>query len=366
MQDIKQYGKKMIDRYLIKGLTGMALGLFSTLLIGTIIKQIGSLVGDFYIGNFGVGDFLVQLGLLATVMTGAGIAIGTAHHLGASKLVMYASILNGLVGAYGAKLVEGSIITEAGGILLVGPGDPVGAFVAAVVGVEIGMLVSGKSKLDIIVTPAVTIISGCFVAYQMGPTLSAGTTALSNIIQEATTLQPFLMGIVVSVIMGICLTLPISSAAIGIILNLSGIAGGAATAGCAAQMVGFAVMSYRENKVNGLVAQGIGTSMLQMPNIIKNPKIWIPPILASAITGPLAAVAFGLENVAAGSGMGTAGLVGPLLMWQTMTDKSGSNIVLVIQILLVCFILPAVLTYIFGEIMRKKDWIKENDLKLDL
>ena len=366
MLDVKLYGRKIVDRYLIKGLSGMALGLFSTLLIGTIIKQIGSLIGDFSILSFNVGQFLVQIGLLATVMTGAGIAIGTAHHLEASKLVMYASILNGLVGAYGVKLVQASLITETGGVLLIGPGDPLGAFLATIVGVEIGMLVSGKTKLDIILTPAITIISGCFVAYQIGPSLSAGTAALSNIIQEATTLQPFLMGVVVSVIMGICLTLPISSAAIGIILNLSGIAGGAATAGCAAQMVGFAVMSYRENKINGLVAQGIGTSMLQMPNIIKNPKIWIPPILASAITGPLAAVVFELENVAAGSGMGTAGLVGPLLMWQTMVEKGANNVVVIVEIILICFILPAILTYIFGELMRRKNFIKENDLRLEL
>lgn len=363
MNDIKlknTYVKKLIDRYLIKGLSGMALGLFSTLLIGTIIKQIGGLMP-----NVWFGQLLIQLGSLATVMTGVGIAVGTAHQLGASKLVMYSSILNGLVGAYGAKLVGGTIITE-GGILLSGPGDPMGAFIAAVIGVEIGMLISGKTKLDILLTPATTIISGCFVAYKIGVSLASFTTLLSELIKAAVELQPFLMGIVVSVMMGIFLTLPISSAAIGVILDLSGIAGGAATAGCAAQMVGFAIMSYRENKVNGLVAQGLGTSMLQMPNIIKNPKIWIPPILASAITGPLTTVVFKLENISTGSGMGTSGLVGPLLMWQTMSQKSTNSLVLLIQIVLICFILPAILTWIFAEIMRKKNWIKENDLKLDL
>ena len=356
----RTYGKKFVDRYLIKGLSGMALGLFSTLLIGTIIKQIGSFMPDIWIGQF-----LMQLGALATVMTGVGIAVGVAHQLGASKLVMYSSILNGLVGAYGAKLVVGEIITESG-ILLSGPGDPMGAFVAAVIGIEVGHLISGKTKLDILLTPAVTIISGCFVAYKIGPSLSAFTTLLSELIKVAVQLQPFLMGIVVSVVMGIFLTLPISSAAIGVILDLSGIAGGAATAGCAAQMIGFAVMSYRENKVNGLVAQGLGTSMLQMPNIIKNPKVWIPPILASAVTGPLTTVVFKLENIATGSGMGTSGLVGPLLMWQTMIEKGTNNITLLIEIALICFILPAILTWIFAEIMRKKNWIKDNDLKLEL
>ena len=354
------YIKKFIDRYLIKGLSGMALGLFSTLLVGTILKQIGSFIPDLRIGQL-----LIMFGTLGTVMTGVGIAVGVAHQLGASKLVLYSSIVNGLVGAYGAKLVAGTMIvgTE---IVLSGPGDPMGAFIGAVIGVEIGMLIAGKTKLDILLTPAITILSGSTIAYLIGPSLSRFTTFLSQLIESAMTLQPFLMGVVVSVVMGIFLTLPISSAAIGVILNLSGIAGGAATAGCTAQMIGFAVMSYKENKVNGLIAQGLGTSMLQMPNIIKNPKIWSPPILASAITGPIATVIFELENVATGSGMGTAGLVGPLLMWQAMSDKGVSTGPLMIEILLVCFVLPGLLTYLFAEILRKINWIKPNDLKLDL
>lgn len=360
-QDIwRTYGKKFVDRYLINGLSGMALGLFSTLLIGTILKQLGSFIPDLWIGQI-----LIMLGTLGTVMTGVGIAVGVAHQLGASKLVLYSSIVNGIVGAYGAKLAVGTMIngTE---VLLSGPGDPLGAFIGAVVGVEVGRLVAGKTKLDILLTPAITIFSGSTVAYLLGPSLSQFTMLLSGLIKSAMTFQPVLMGIVVSVVMGIFLTLPISSAAIGVILDLSGIAGGAATAGCTAQMIGFAVMSYKENKVNGLVAQGLGTSMLQMPNIIKNPKIWIPPILASAITGPIATVVFELENVATGSGMGTAGLVGPLLMWQAMSDKGVSAGPLLIEILLVCFILPGILTYIFAEILRKLNWIKPNDLKLDL
>lgn len=354
------YGKKFVDRYLIDGLSGMALGLFSTLLIGTILKQLGSFFPDLWIGQL-----LMMLGQLGTVMTGVGIAVGVAHQLGAGKLVLYSSIVNGLVGAYGAKLVSGTMIMESG-VVLSGPGDPLNAFVAAVIGVEIGRLVAGKTKLDILLTPAVTVCSGSMVAYIIGPSLSQFTTLLSELIKAAMTLQPFLMGVVVSVTMGIFLTLPISSAAIGVILNLSGIAGGAATAGCAAQMIGFAVMSYRENKMNGLVAQGLGTSMLQMPNIIKNPKIWLPPIFASAITGPIASVVFELENVATGSGMGTAGLVGPLLMWQTMIDKGVSAGTLLVEIGLVCFILPAALTWLFAELLRKIEWIKADDLKLEL
>ena len=354
------YGKKFVNRYLIDGLSGMALGLFATLLIGTIIKQIGS-----FMPNLWLGQFLIQLGQIATVLTGVGIAVGVAHNLGASKLVLYSSVLNGIIGAYATKVLAGTLITE-GGILLSGPGDPVGAFVAAVIGVEVGRLVSGKTKLDILLTPATTILAGSFIALAVGPTLASFTTMLGNFIASATELQPFFMGIVISVAMGIFLTLPISSAAIGVILGLSGIAAGAATAGCCAQMVGFAVMSYRENKVNGLIAQGVGTSMLQMPNIIKNPKIWLPPILASAITGPLATVVFHLENVPAGSGMGTSGLVGPLLMWQTMIEQGANGSILLVQVLLICFVLPGVLTWGFAMILRSQNWIKEGDLTLNL
>lgn len=356
----KEYGRRAVERYLIKGLSGMALGLFSTLLIGTIIKQLGS-----FCSHLWIGQFLIMLGQLGTVMTGVGIAVGVAHQLGASKLVLYSSIINGLAGAYGAKFAAGVLAVD-GGILLSGPGDPLGAFVAAIVGIEIGRLVAGKTTLDILLTPAVTILSGSIAAYTIGPSLSQFTAALSELIGAAMNLQPFLMGMIISVSMGIFLTLPISSAAIGVILNLSGIAAGAATAGCCAQMIGFAIMSYRENKLNGLVAQGLGTSMLQMPNIVRNPKVWIPPILASAITGPVAAVIFGLENVATGSGMGTAGLVGPLLMWQSMIESGAEAGALLVQILLVCFILPAVLTWGFAEILRRLNWIKVNDLKLDL
>ncbi len=354
------YGKKIVNRYLITGLSGMALGLFSTLLIGTIIKQVGSFMPELWLGHF-----LIQLGQIATVLTGVGIAVGVAHSLGASKLVLYSSVLNGVIGAYATQVLSGNLITESG-ILLTGPGDPLGAFIAAIIGIEVGQLVSGKTKLDILLTPAVTILFGSLIGLAIGPTLSNFTTMLGVFIASATELQPFFMGIVISVAMGIFLTLPISSAAIGVILGLSGIAAGAATAGCCAQMVGFAIMSYRENKVNGLIAQGLGTSMLQMPNIIKNPKIWIPPILASAVTGPLATVVFHLENVPAGSGMGTSGLVGPLLMWQTMIEHGANGNILLIQILLICFVLPGILTWGIATILRTKNWIKEGDLTLDL
>lgn len=351
--------QKFIDRYLIKGLSGMASGLFCTLIIGLIIKQIGS----FFPGTV-VGQILLGIANIATVLTGVGIAIGSAHQLGASKLVLYASAINGFIGAYATGLLNNTLIQE-GNVILTGPGDSVGAFLAAVIGLEVGMLVAGKTKLDILVTPATTILAGSATALILGPPISSFMMALGHIIGYATELQPFSMGIIISVLMGMFLTLPISSAAISLMLGLSGLAGGAATAGCTAQMIGFAVISYRENKVAGLFAQGLGTSMLQVPNIVRNPLIWVPPTLASAITGPIATVVFKMENIAAGAGMGTSGLVGPIFTWQTMTQIV-SPLYTGFSIALVHFILPAVLSLIFAEIMRKKGWIKPNDLKLEL
>lgn len=356
---IYEWGRKLVDRYLIKGLSGMAAGLFSTLIIGLILKQLGTFIPD-----TSIGIFLIQLGQIATVLTGVGIAIGAAHSLGAPKLVLYASALNGIIGAYAVNLLDGRLIDEAG-IVLSGPGEPLGAFLATIVGVEVGRLVSGKTSLDILITPASTIMAGSLTAVFLGPPISMFMGALGSLIENATSIHPFMMGIIISVLMGIFLTLPISSAAISMILGLSGLAAGAATAGCSAQMVGFAVMSYKENGFNGLLAQGIGTSMLQISNIVKNPKIWIPPILASSVTGPLATKVFHMENVAAGAGMGTSGLVGQILTWQTMiVDRSPVG--LMISIILLHFILPAILTLIFATILRRIGWIKENDLKLEL
>lgn len=349
---------KWVKRYLVDALGGMALGLFSTLIVGLIIKQIGTLVPGI------IGILLVRTGQVITVLTGAGIACGVANALKVPRLVLYASILTGTVGAYASQFLSGTLITETGAILLAGPGDPLGALVAGLLGAELGSLVSGKTKIDILVTPAVTIIVGVLVAVLLGPPLSKASKLLGEAILRATVLQPFFMGIIISVSMGMLLTLPVSSAAISIILGLSGLAGGAATAGCCAQMIGFAVISYRDNKLNGFLAQGLGTSMLQIPNIVKNPLIWIPPTLTSAITGPLATMLFKMENLSAGSGMGTSGLVGPLLTWQAMfTGSNGVSIIL--KILVLYIILPAVLSFAIYSFMRKKEWIKDGDMKLD-
>ena len=240
-----------------------------------------------------------------------------------------------------------------------------GAFLAAYVGIEFGHLVSGKTKVDILVTPIVTITVGSAVGLLVGPPISEFMTALGALINWGTEQQPFLMGIIVSVLMGMILTLPISSAALGVILNLSGLAAGAATIGCCCNMVGFAVASYRENKIGGLLAQGIGTSMLQVPNIVRKPIIWVPAILSSAILGPVGTMILHMTSNATGSGMGTAGLVGQIMTWQTMTAVEPPMVVLV-KIIVIQIALPAVVTLLISECMRKKKWIQYGDMKLEL
>ena len=241
-------------------------------------------------------------------------------------------------------------------------GGPMGAYVAVLVAIELGKMVYKETQVDILVTPAVVIISGVLVAFAIGPAIGKLMTSLGLLIENATEMQPFLMGIVVSVVIGMVLTLPISSAAICLAIGLGGIAGGAATAGCCAQMIGFAVLSFRENRWGGLLAQGLGTSMLQMGNIVKNPRIWIPPTLAAAITGPLATCVFHLENIPIGSGMGTCGLVGPIGIYTAMPEGGWQ---MWIGMLLVCFALPALLSWLFGLVLRKIGWIKDGDLKIE-
>lgn len=350
--------KKLWNRIFIEGLSGMAQGLFATLIIGTIIQQIGTLVG----GN--IGNLIFIVGKVAAALTGAGIGVGVAYRFKESPLVVLSAATAGMVGAFASKLLAGAVLVE-GSIVLTGPGEPLGAFLAAYVAIEVGHLVSGKTKVDIIVTPLVTITAGSIVGLILGPPISSFMLALGELINWGTEQQPFLMGIIVSVLMGMILTLPISSAALGVILNLSGLAAGAATVGCCCNMVGFAVASYRENKMGGLLAQGIGTSMLQVPNIVKKPIIWLPAILSSAILGPIGTMVFHMTNNATGSGMGTAGLVGQIMTWQTMigTDPAG---ILLVKILLIQIVLPAIVTLVISEFMRKKGLIKFGDMKLDL
>ena len=350
-------------RYGIDALGAMAQGLFCTLLVGTILNTIGQ---QFNIGFLkaiiltlgkGEGAVTYTIGGLASAMVGPGIAVAIGSALHAPGLVLFSLIPVG----FAANAMGGA-------------GGPLAVYAVAIAACECGKLVSKETKVDILVTPIVTILTGIGIAALIAAPIGAAASAVGEAVKWATLQQPFLMGILVSVIIGVALTLPISSAAICAALTLTGLAGGAAVAGCCAQMVGFAVMSFRENRWGGLVAQGVGTSMLQMPNIVKNPKIWIPPTLASAITGPLATCLFKLEmnGAAVNSGMGTCGFCGQIGVWTGWVNDvaAGTKAAITamdwIGLVLICFVLPAVLSFVFCEILRKWGWIKENDLKLEL
>ena len=350
--------KKILDKIFIEGLSAMAQGLFATLIIGTIIQQIGTLLGGT------AGDMIFVIGKVAASLTGAGIGAAVACRFRESPLVVVSAATAGMTGAFASKLLAGAVMVE-GAMVYAGPGEPLGAFIAAYVGIVCGHLVSGKTKVDILVTPLVTIGTGSAVGLILGPPISEFMAWLGSIVNWGTEQQPFLMGIIVSVLMGMILTLPISSAALGIILNLSGLAAGAATIGCCCNMVGFAVASYRENKVGGLLAQGIGTSMLQVPNIVRKPIIWIPAIFSSAVLGPVGTMVLHMTSNATGSGMGTAGLVGQIMTWQTMIQTEPATVVL-IKILAIQIVLPAIITLGASEFMRKRGWIKFGDMKLDM
>ena len=350
--------KKLFNEIFIEGLSGMATGLFATLIIGTIIQQIGSFIPGT------VGTSLFMMGKIAASVTGVGIGCGVAVRFKESPLVIMSAATCGMMGAFASKILAGSVLVD-GAIVYAGPGEPLGAFIAALAGIYAGRLVSGKTKVDIIITPLVSIVAGSTVGLIFGPPISRFMVFLGELINAATLQEPFLMGILVSVLMGMILTLPISSAALGIILNLNGLAAGAATVGCCANMVGFAVASYKENKVNGLLAQGLGTSMLQVANIVRKPVIWLPAIIASAILGPLSTMVFHMTNNATGSGMGTAGLVGQITTYQVMAATESPALVLV-KIALLHFILPAVIALGVSEFMRKKGWIKKGDMKLNV
>lgn len=335
--------------YFIDTLGSMALGLFSSLLVGLILDQIGSKLGI---------SVLVDFGRVAKFLMGPAIGIAVAYGRKAPALVVFSSAITGAIGA-------GTIFLNQAGAYGIKIGEPMGAFIAALVGVEVGKFISGKTKVDIVLVPSFVIIAGGIAGKYISPVVSALMSALGSIINTATIMNPIPMGIIVSTVVGVVLTLPISSAALAITLGLNGLAGGAATVGCCTQMVGFAVASYRENKMGGLIAQGIGTSMLQMPNIIRNPMIWIPPTLASAILGPLSTTIFKMENVPEGAGMGTSGLVGQFGTFAAMSGTNGGGIIL-LKILILHILLPAILTLIISEYMRKKEYIKTGDMKLDL
>lgn len=341
--------KKILNRIFIDGLSGMALGLFSTLIIGTIIAQIGTLIGG------PVGSYLKAISNVAKTLTGAGIGVGVACKFKEGPLVTVSAAVAGMIGAFPAA-------PEA--ITLGAPGEPLGAFVAAYVAIEVGHLVAGKTKVDILVTPLISICAGAAIGLFVGPYITDFMKWLGGLVNVNVEQSPIFGGIIVSVLMGMILTLPISSAAIGISMGLTGLAAGAATIGCCCQMVGFAVASYRENKVGGLIAQGVGTSMLQIPNIMRRPIIWIPAIVSSAILGPVASAVLHMVSTPVGSGMGSAGFVGQIAAFGAMTEAGMSTWMALLQIAIMHFILPALLTLVVSEFMRKKGWIREGDMSL--
>ncbi len=351
--------KRLCNRIFIDGLSGMAQGLFATLLVGTILEQIGGLIGG------ALGSALIVVATVAKKLTGAGIGIGVASKFKEPPLVTVSAAAAGMIGAYAKEINAGTLLSD-GVFTLAGVGEPLGAFVAAYLAVEIGGLISDKTKVDILVTPIVTICTGALVGLSIGVPIASFMTAVGELINWGAEQQPFWAGIIVSALMGIALTLPISSAAIGVSLNLSGIAAGAAAVGCAANMIGFAAASFRENRFGGLVAQGLGTSMLQMPNIIRRPVIWLPAILSSIILGPISTCLLRMPNNPTGSGMGTCGLVGQIMAFQTMTQAGTSAGVALVQILLMHILLPAILALGISEFMRKRGWIRQGDMKLDI
>ncbi len=346
-----------LQRYGIDAMSAMAQGLFCTLLVGTILNTLGS---QFHIGFLTAEVVQIAgkgytIGSLASAMVGPAMAAAIGSALGASGLVLFSLIPVG----YATNLLGGA-------------GGPFAVYVVAIVAAEIGKMVSKETKIDILVTPIVTIIAGIGLAALVAAPIGKAAGWIGNLIMWSTELHPFLMGILVSAIVGIALTLPISSAAICAGLGLTGLAGGAAVAGCCAQMVGFAVLSFRENRWGGVVSQGLGTSMLQMGNIIRNPRVWIAPILTSMITGPVATCIFQMKmnGAAVNSGMGTCGLCGPIGVWTGWSMDAaaglwdGSRAFDWIGLALVCVVLPAVLCWILGGLFRRIGWIRPGDLKL--
>ena len=349
-------------RYGVDALGAMAQGLFCSLLIGTILNTLGTgLHIDFLtrvVATLGSGEQAIEytVGGLASAMSGPAMAVAIGYALQAPPLVLFSLVTVGFASN-----------------TLGGAGGPLAVLFIAILAAELGKVVSKETKIDILLTPLVTILVGVALSYLIAPPIGAAASAVGQVIMWATELQPFLMGVLVSVVVGIALTLPISSAAICAALGLTGLAGGAAVAGCCAQMVGFAVMSFRENRWSGLVSQGIGTSMLQMGNIVKNPRIWIPPTLASAITGPIATCVFRLEmnGAAVSSGMGTCGFVGQIGIYTGWVNDVAAGLKPAITAVdwlgmgLICFLLPAVLSWAFGLLLRRWGWIKEGDLRLE-
>ena len=320
----------------------MGLGLFSSLIVGLILKQVGTYLGI---------ELFVVFGSTAQYLMGPAIAAGVAYGIGAPPLAIFSVLVVGAVGAGTIKI---------GNPVTIAVGEPMGAAAAALIGAQFGKMVQGRGKgnLDIMLIPIATITSGGLAGIFLAPYVARLMNWLGGIINVATTMHPFMMGIIVSTVMGVVLTLPISSAALAISLGLSGLAAGASTVGCSCQMIGFAVMSYRENGIGGLISQGFGTSMIQMPNIVRNPWIWLPPTLASSILGPVSTILFGMENNSVGAGMGTSGLVGQVGTFAVMGNAAWPGVIAL------HFVLPAMLSYVSAEMLRKRGLVGPTDMTL--
>ena len=370
--------KWLLNYVFIDGMSGMALGLFATLIAGTILWQLGSLIDK--AGNNPFGLALEAVGKVAQIAMGAGIGVGVCLKLKKTQpLVVASAVAAGMIGSYAQAVISGIRTSMESGnafaIALSSAGDPMGAFVGAFAAMTLASLVSGRTRVDILVTPLVGLAGGALFGIGVGYPVSLALTELGNFIAWAaslSTVSAAVTGLIVSVVMGVALTLPISSAAIGISIGLSGVAAGAAVVGCCCQMMGFAAMSFRENRWGGFVAQGLGTSMLQIPNVFKKPVLFVPPIISSAILGTLSVflpngAGIGLFATRTGSGMGTAGLVGPIDMLFEMIGAQGCNVGLtILWVVLFCFLLPALLTLAVCELFRKLNIIKYGDLTLKL
>ena len=345
--------QKYLKRYFVDGLGAMALGLFATLIIGTIVAQIGSFVSQYISEDF--GQYIIAASNIAKTATGAGIGVAVAVKFGASPLLTAAAGVAGLLGAFPNVALESLTLGR--------PGEPLGAFVAALLAVEIGRLVSGKTKVDIILTPIVAIAAGSVTAFLISTPISAFMSWLGQLVNINVEASPVLGGIAVSVLMGMFLTLPISSAAIGVSMGLGGLAAGAAVTGCSCQMIGFAVASFRDNGFGGSMAQGLGTSMVQMPNIMRHPQIWIAPTLASAVLGPISSAVLHMTNTSIGAGMGTSGLIGQVEAFRSMVPQFGAPMT-ALYVVLMHFVFPAILTLAFDFLLRKIGWIKKGYMVL--
>ena len=366
---VVQYLKTLPKRYFITAFSGMAQGLFCTLIAGTILAQIGG-----WIGENAFGSLVTAIANIAKSLMGVGIGVGIAHALGKSKLIVFSAAVAGFVGAFADALMNGSFSLTLGA-----PGNPIGSYVVTMFTIEIASLYAGRTKLDIILIPLGIMVLSMGAIYVAFPFIWL-INQLGELIAIATNATPFVMGIVISVVMGILLTMPTSSAAIWVAVaspilsnpaasaeqvNAMLLAGGAAAVGCACHMVGFAVSSFRENGVGGLISQGIGTSMLQIPNIMKKPVIMVPQIISSAICGPLSTCVFGLYCDATGGGMGTSGLVGVFSTISSSVNHGIDGWVTGVGVALLMFVLPAVIGWLFTWLLRKKGWIKDGDMKLD-